>query len=238
MIVQAPRQKEWEWPPLRRARPPRARATSSRAVCWRSAAATPSAPAGSARTPTTAPATAVIAYNLTTGKIRGVDVSGLTLVGVVHIPGNILEGNWRNACSWTTARRTSRWTRCSTLQRQARRPACRPRQLVGELVSVERRQDRALDRRRRRHAERGRQDRLRDAPLPRPRRKHHHAQQLDLLHGSGLAGLRGEWPTTSGSTSPSTATSGSSRARTRSSPTGRSTTEANDRACPGRSWSG
>jgi hypothetical protein len=39
----------------------------------------------------------VVAYNFTSGKVRGVDVSGLTLVSVVHIPGNILEGNWRQA---------------------------------------------------------------------------------------------------------------------------------------------
>jgi hypothetical protein len=39
----------------------------------------------------------VVAYNLKSGKIRGVDVSGLTLIGVVHIPGNILEGNWKQA---------------------------------------------------------------------------------------------------------------------------------------------
>jgi hypothetical protein len=37
----------------------------------------------------------VVAYNFSSGRIRGVDVSGLTLVSVVHIPGNILEGNWR-----------------------------------------------------------------------------------------------------------------------------------------------
>jgi hypothetical protein len=37
----------------------------------------------------------VVAYNLDRGRIRGVDVSGLTLIGIVHIPGNILEGNWR-----------------------------------------------------------------------------------------------------------------------------------------------
>ena len=37
----------------------------------------------------------VIAYNISTGRIRGVDVSGLTLVAVAHVPGNILEGNWR-----------------------------------------------------------------------------------------------------------------------------------------------
>jgi hypothetical protein len=40
---------------------------------------------------------AVVAYNLTTGRIRGVDVSGLTFVSVAHIPGNILEGNFRSA---------------------------------------------------------------------------------------------------------------------------------------------
>ena len=39
----------------------------------------------------------VIAYNLTSGKIRGVDVSGLSLVNIGHIPGNVLAGNWRLA---------------------------------------------------------------------------------------------------------------------------------------------
>ena len=37
----------------------------------------------------------VVAYHFDSGQIRGVDVSGRTLVGVVNIPGNILEGNWR-----------------------------------------------------------------------------------------------------------------------------------------------
>jgi hypothetical protein len=38
---------------------------------------------------------AVVAYHFDKGNIGGVDVSGLSLVGVVHIPGNVLEGNWR-----------------------------------------------------------------------------------------------------------------------------------------------
>jgi hypothetical protein len=38
---------------------------------------------------------AVVAYHFDKGAIRGVDVSGLSLVGVAHIPGNVLEGNWR-----------------------------------------------------------------------------------------------------------------------------------------------
>ena len=37
----------------------------------------------------------VVAYHLDKGVIRGVDVSGLTLVSAVNIPGNVLEGNWR-----------------------------------------------------------------------------------------------------------------------------------------------
>jgi hypothetical protein len=36
-----------------------------------------------------------LAYNLDKGTIRGVDVSGLTLVSVVNIPGNVLQGNLR-----------------------------------------------------------------------------------------------------------------------------------------------
>jgi hypothetical protein len=38
---------------------------------------------------------AVVAYHFDSGTIDGVDVSGLSLVGVAHIPGNVLEGNWR-----------------------------------------------------------------------------------------------------------------------------------------------
>ena len=37
----------------------------------------------------------VVAYHLDKGTIRGVDVGGLSLVSVVQIPGNVLEGNWR-----------------------------------------------------------------------------------------------------------------------------------------------
>ena len=38
---------------------------------------------------------AVVAYNLDSGRIRGVDVSGLTLAAVAFIPGNVLAGNWK-----------------------------------------------------------------------------------------------------------------------------------------------
>ena len=37
----------------------------------------------------------VIAYHVDTGQIEGVDVSGLTMAMVAHIPGNVLNGNFR-----------------------------------------------------------------------------------------------------------------------------------------------
>lgn len=36
-----------------------------------------------------------LAWNITRGEINGVDVSGLTICVLAHIPGNILQGNWR-----------------------------------------------------------------------------------------------------------------------------------------------
>ena len=36
-----------------------------------------------------------LAYHVETGSIDGVDVSGLTLGAVAHIPGNVLKGNFR-----------------------------------------------------------------------------------------------------------------------------------------------
>src|SRR5215216_1263411 len=38
---------------------------------------------------------AVVAYSLDKGSIRGVDVSGLTLAAVAFIPANVLAGNWQ-----------------------------------------------------------------------------------------------------------------------------------------------
>ncbi|NMG09860.1 DUF1326 domain-containing protein [Brasilonema sp. UFV-L1] len=36
-----------------------------------------------------------VAYHIERGEIQGLDVSGLTLVKIVYIPGNVLAGNWR-----------------------------------------------------------------------------------------------------------------------------------------------
>lgn len=38
---------------------------------------------------------AFLAYHVDRGQIQGIDVSGLTVVSVAHIPGNVFAGNWR-----------------------------------------------------------------------------------------------------------------------------------------------
>jgi len=38
---------------------------------------------------------AIIAYGIESGQIQGLDVSGLNLVLIAHIPGNVLAGNWQ-----------------------------------------------------------------------------------------------------------------------------------------------
>ena len=37
----------------------------------------------------------IVAWHVEQGEIKGIDVTGLTLVTVAHIPGNILQGNWK-----------------------------------------------------------------------------------------------------------------------------------------------
>ncbi len=36
-----------------------------------------------------------LGWHIDNGTIQGVDVSGLTIALSVHIPGNVLKGNWR-----------------------------------------------------------------------------------------------------------------------------------------------
>jgi hypothetical protein len=39
----------------------------------------------------------IVAWHFDKGKIEGVDVAGTTIAAIAHVPGNILEGNWRAA---------------------------------------------------------------------------------------------------------------------------------------------
>ncbi|HEX6481158.1 MAG TPA: DUF1326 domain-containing protein [Ktedonobacteraceae bacterium] len=52
-------------------------------------------PCGIGEDPDEGSCDAFYAYHIDQGQINGVDVSGLTLVEVAQIPGNILAGNWR-----------------------------------------------------------------------------------------------------------------------------------------------
>ena len=81
----------------------------------------------------------VIAYHVDTGGIEGVDVSGLTMAMVAHIPGNVLNGNFRTM--------TFVDDRASIEQEQALLMAFAGKlggpledlsKLVGEMVGVER----------------------------------------------------------------------------------------------------
>ena len=81
----------------------------------------------------------VIAYHVDTGEIEGVDVSGLTMAMVAHIPGNVLNGNFRTM--------TFVDDRASIEQEQALLMAFAGKlggpledlsKLVGEMVGVER----------------------------------------------------------------------------------------------------
>ena len=131
----------------------------------------------------------VIAYNISTGKIRGVDVSGLTLVGVAHIPGNILEGNWREMVfvdDRASDEQMEAMVDCFGGSSAVRwRPGAARRRARLESSA----QDRAHDRRRRAGTLTV-GDKVDCAMQPyRARRQRHDAEQLDLLNGAGLAGL-------------------------------------------------
>ena len=71
--------------------------TTSKVDCSKSATAACSARAGSARIPTTAPATRSSPGTSTRATSTDVDVSGRTIALLAHVPGNILQGNWKAA---------------------------------------------------------------------------------------------------------------------------------------------
>ena len=81
----------------------------------------------------------IIGYKFDKGDIDGVDVSGTSLAVIAHVPGNILEGNWRT--------RVYIDEKASDAQQEALLnvytgklggPVAELVQLIGEVVSVER----------------------------------------------------------------------------------------------------
>lgn len=82
---------------------------------------------------------AVVAYHIDSGKIDGVDVTGRTIALIGHIPGNILQGNWKEllvvddgASQEQQDALVNAWTG------KLGGPLGDLAQLVGELVGVER----------------------------------------------------------------------------------------------------
>jgi hypothetical protein len=81
----------------------------------------------------------IVAYNVDKGTIRGVDVSGLALVSAVNIPGNVLEGNWRQLVLIDDkASDEQADALLSAFSGQLGGPLADVAQLVGEVVAVER----------------------------------------------------------------------------------------------------
>ena len=71
----------------------------------------------------------IIAWHFDKGVVDGVDVSGNTIAMIAHVPGNILQGNWKAAVYLDD--NTSKEQEDAMLERvhrQARRPGRRARQ--------------------------------------------------------------------------------------------------------------
>ncbi len=80
-----------------------------------------------------------MAWNFDKGEINGVDVSGLTIGALVHIPGNVLDGNWK-AAIYVDEKATDEQNDAilSVWSGKAGGPVADLVQLVGEVVSTER----------------------------------------------------------------------------------------------------
>ena len=131
---------------------------------------------------------AIIAYGIERGRIRDVDVSGLNLVLICHIPGNVLAGNWQVvALVDEKGSPEQREALLDAFTGKLGGPARRPlggadRRGEGRRV----RADQPRGGRRQREAERPGSGRDGDGALPRPRRQRHDAAELGLLDGPRL----------------------------------------------------
>ena len=81
----------------------------------------------------------IVCWHFDKGEIDGVDVAGTTVALVAHIPGNILEGNWRAAVYIADhATKEQEEALLSVYTGKQGGPVAELVQLVGEVVSVER----------------------------------------------------------------------------------------------------
>src|SRR5438067_1106219 len=81
----------------------------------------------------------IVGWRFDKGEVEGVDVAGTTLVCVAHVPGNILQGNWRAAIYIDD--RASKQQEEALLKVYTGKlggPVADLVKLIGEVVSVER----------------------------------------------------------------------------------------------------
>jgi hypothetical protein len=81
----------------------------------------------------------VVAYHFDRGTIRGVDISGLTVASAVHIPGNVLAGNWKQVLYVDDAASEEQYDAIVAMMTgELGGPLGDLAQLVGERVAIER----------------------------------------------------------------------------------------------------
>ena len=80
-----------------------------------------------------------LAWRVDTGLVEGVDVSGLTLALAVHIPGNVLKGQWQ-AVVYVDEKATAQQEEAllKVFTGQLGGPVADLAQLIGEVIRVER----------------------------------------------------------------------------------------------------
>jgi hypothetical protein len=82
---------------------------------------------------------AIAAWHIDGGKINGVDVSGLTIAGIAHLPGNVLKGNWRVVwCVDDRATADQQEALLSVWSGKLGGPVADFAQLIGQIQAVER----------------------------------------------------------------------------------------------------
>lgn len=81
----------------------------------------------------------IVGYRVEKGTINGTDVSGLALCAIAHVPGNILQGNWRVAIFIDErASKPQEEALLNVWTGKLGGPVADLAKLVGEVVAVER----------------------------------------------------------------------------------------------------
>ena len=132
----------------------------------------------------------VLAYHFEKGSIDGVDVAGRTIAMVSHIPGNVLQGNFRVALYVDEgASQSQQEAILNVYSGKLGGPIADFAKLIGEVVFGRARTHHFRCPSRTRHAQDWRGQLRRARTLQGRRRFDHNPQQHDIFDGSGCAGI-------------------------------------------------